>query len=139
MFQFLVTNNVAEYKVIAAGLKMARQLGVRRLTVDNDSQLVIHQVNGSSEFNDSTLTKYLRLVQLIMDFHEVVFLHILRLDNAITYALSKGKIPSNMKTLAKPSLETSPSKIFDHSGEDIRPRIANAHNPNAVGCHHCRS
>ncbi len=41
-----VTNNVAEYNGIIMGLEHAAKLGVKRLLVKGDSQLVIHQITG---------------------------------------------------------------------------------------------
>jgi ribonuclease HI len=40
------TNNVAEYRAVIEGLKLARELGARRITVRLDSELVVKQLNG---------------------------------------------------------------------------------------------
>ena len=40
-FHFLVSNNVAEYKALVNGLRIAIELGIRCLDVRDDSQLVI--------------------------------------------------------------------------------------------------
>ena len=40
------TNNVAEYRALEAGLEMAADLGVERLEVRLDSELLVKQVNG---------------------------------------------------------------------------------------------
>ena len=39
------TNNTAEYKGLLAGLRIAADLGVKKLIVSGDSQLVVRQVN----------------------------------------------------------------------------------------------
>ncbi|CAB9514018.1 Ribonuclease H [Seminavis robusta] len=41
-----VTNNVAEYKSLIAGLECALQLGIRKIRAEGDSQLVARQVTG---------------------------------------------------------------------------------------------
>src|SRR5215813_545965 len=41
-----VTNNVAEYRALIAGLEAAARLGARRLRVVMDSELVIRQMTG---------------------------------------------------------------------------------------------
>ena len=41
---FAASNNVAEYEALVNGLKIAIELGVRRLDVRGDSRLVIDQV-----------------------------------------------------------------------------------------------
>ena len=41
---FLVSNNAAEYKALLHGLRIAISLGIRRLVVRGDSELVVNQV-----------------------------------------------------------------------------------------------
>ena len=41
------TNNVAEYRALLIGLKRARDLGIRKLRVFSDSELLVRQINGS--------------------------------------------------------------------------------------------
>jgi ribonuclease HI len=40
------TNNVAEYQALLLGLKMARNLGVKKIQVFADSELLVRQLNG---------------------------------------------------------------------------------------------
>jgi ribonuclease HI len=40
------TNNVAEYRAVLLGLRLARELGAREVEVVNDSELVARQING---------------------------------------------------------------------------------------------
>ena len=48
VFKYLdiASNNVAEYTALADGLELAREMGVKHIIVEGDSQLVINQVNG---------------------------------------------------------------------------------------------
>lgn len=41
------TNNVAEYRALLLGLKRARELGIKKLRVFSDSELLVRQINGS--------------------------------------------------------------------------------------------
>ena len=41
------TNNVAEYRGLLLGLKMARNLGIKKIRVYSDSELLVRQINGS--------------------------------------------------------------------------------------------
>ena len=43
--QFQATNNMAEYESLIAGLRAAVGLGIRRLLVKGDSQLVVNQIS----------------------------------------------------------------------------------------------
>src|SRR5437764_15472736 len=40
------TNNIAEYTGLIRALEHAKRLGARRLTVNSDSELMVHQMNG---------------------------------------------------------------------------------------------
>ncbi len=40
------TNNVAEYRGLLLGLKLARNLGIKKLRVHSDSELLVRQLNG---------------------------------------------------------------------------------------------
>ena len=54
-----VSNNIAEYKGLIAGLKAAAALGVRRLTVKGDSQLLVNLSNRVCEPKDKHMEAYL--------------------------------------------------------------------------------
>jgi ribonuclease HI len=49
------TNNVAEYKALIAGLKAARAIGARRVSVRGDSMLVVNQMLGAWKINHPNL------------------------------------------------------------------------------------
>jgi ribonuclease HI len=42
--EFLATNNITEYEGLVNGLRLAKELGIRRLLIRGDSQLVPKQV-----------------------------------------------------------------------------------------------
>jgi len=41
------TNNVAEYRALLLGLKRAQDLGIRKIHIYSDSELLVRQINGS--------------------------------------------------------------------------------------------
>jgi ribonuclease HI len=43
---FTTSNNVAEYEALIHGLKMAKEIGIRRILCFGDSDLMVHQVSG---------------------------------------------------------------------------------------------
>ena len=55
---FLVSNNVAEYEALVNGLCIAIELGIRRLDVRGDSQLVIDQVMKESSCHNAKIAAY---------------------------------------------------------------------------------
>ncbi|XP_022842145.1 uncharacterized protein LOC111365871 [Olea europaea var. sylvestris] len=44
-FGFKTTNNVAEYEALIVGLRLVKEMQVKRLLISSDSQLVVNQVN----------------------------------------------------------------------------------------------
>jgi len=60
---FAASNNIAEYEALVNGLKIAIELGVRRLDVRGDSQLVIDQVMKTSSCHDPKMEAYCKEVR----------------------------------------------------------------------------
>jgi ribonuclease HI len=52
------TNNVAEYEVLVNGLHITAELGVQRLYIHGDSELIVNQVMGESNYHDSHMAAY---------------------------------------------------------------------------------
>lgn len=76
------TNNQAEYEALLAGLKKARQLGARAVTVRSDSQLLVRQFLGEYRVKDPKL-KLLHgeARRLAAGFQRFVIEHIRREEN----------------------------------------------------------
>nr|XP_025673928.1 uncharacterized protein LOC112773098 [Arachis hypogaea] len=89
-FEFPVSNNQAEYEVLIGGLALAKEVGVTRLEICSNSQVVTSQVNGSYQARDSLLQKYLEKVKdLSQKFEEVTIHHVPRERNTRADLLSK--------------------------------------------------
>ena len=58
-FSFPATNNKAEYEALLVGLRIAKELGVLKLKICTDSQLVAGQVKGDFEVWEENMRKYL--------------------------------------------------------------------------------
>lgn len=107
IFQFLVTNNVAEYEVLVAGLKMAIKAGLRWLVMHSNSQLVMTKVTGQLQCKDLTLSQYLKLVQnLQQQFGNLEINKISRDQNTRADKLSKERLQSVIERLANPSISS---------------------------------
>ena len=88
--KFPTTNNEAEYKGILTGLRPGRALGIKHLLVQNDSKLVIGQINGDYEAKEERMQKYLKLVKhLIQEFEGVEFEQVPRSQNTAADEISK--------------------------------------------------
>jgi ribonuclease HI len=76
---FRATNNVAKYKALVNSLCIAVELGVQRLYIHGDSELVVNQVMGESNCHDSHMAAYRQVVRkLEVKFDSFKLHHILR-------------------------------------------------------------
>ena len=64
---FLSSNNVAEYEALINGLQIAIELGIRRLDIRGDSQLVVNQVMKESSCHDAKMATYCQEVRWLED------------------------------------------------------------------------
>jgi ribonuclease HI len=87
---FHASNNVAEYGALVHGLKMAKQIGIRRILCFGDSDLVVHQVSGDWDAKDANMASYRFYVQQLSGFFEgCEFYHVPRANNDEADRLSK--------------------------------------------------
>jgi ribonuclease HI len=87
---FPASNNVAEYEALVNGLRIAIELGVRRLDARGDSQLVIDQVMKNSHCRDLKMEVYCDEVRRLEDkFYGLELNHITRRYNEIADELAK--------------------------------------------------
>jgi len=83
-----VTNNVAEYSGLLAGLDAAGRLGVRSLKVFMDSELVVRQMTGEYRVKNAGLKPlYEQARTRVARFTSVAFVAVPREDNARADAL----------------------------------------------------
>ncbi|XP_066163856.1 uncharacterized protein [Oryza sativa Japonica Group] len=79
---FRATNNTAEYEGLLAGIRAAAVLGVKRLIVKGDSELVANQVHKDYKCSSPELSKYLAEVRkLEKRFDGIEVRHVYRNDN----------------------------------------------------------
>jgi ribonuclease HI len=87
---FPASNNVAEYEDLVNGLRIAVELGVRRLDARGDSQLVIDQVMKNSHCRDQKMEAYCDEVRRLEDkFHRLELNHVARQYNETADELAK--------------------------------------------------
>ncbi|XP_071685255.1 uncharacterized protein [Lolium perenne] len=55
---FRASNNVAEYEALVHGLKVAKEVGVRRIICYGDSDLVVLQCSGDWDAKDANMASY---------------------------------------------------------------------------------
>jgi len=65
-FQFLTSNNQAEYEACLAGIRMANEMSATTIIICSDSQLVVFQIKGDYQAKELVLQKYLSKVKEIL-------------------------------------------------------------------------
>ena len=96
------TNNVAEYTALVRALARAAELGLRRLAVYSDSELMVKQMNGEYSVKNADLRElYSQGQALARRFDSVTFTHVRRAENRradqLCNAALDGKPPPGPK------------------------------------------
>ena len=137
---FPASNNVAEYEALVNGLRIAIELGVRRLDARGDSQLVIDQVMKNSHCRDPKMEAYCDEVRRLEDkFYGLELNQIARRYNETADELAK--IASGRTTVPRTSsLETyiNPRSRLTTRPSPRRPRPSPRH-PRPPRVRHCAS
>ncbi|XP_020208303.1 uncharacterized protein LOC109793254 [Cajanus cajan] len=81
-FGFRASNNQAEYEALIAGMKLASEMGVKKIICWTDSKIMAEQVNDNFQVKDSYLLRYYHLFQQLKEhFNEVQIRHTLYNNN----------------------------------------------------------
>ena len=84
----IATNNVAEYRAVIEGVRLASTFGTDAIEVRADSQLVIKQLKGEYRIKDLNLQKLAREARdLLSRFSTVELIHVRREFNQDADAL----------------------------------------------------
>ncbi len=76
------TNNEAEYRGLILGLRLAGDLGARRVTIRMDSELVVRQMKGEYKIRNSRLGKLAEEARKAASFFDRVgYEHVSREQN----------------------------------------------------------
>ncbi len=88
VFLGIATNNVAEWNGLCAGLEAAAELGITRLAVRMDSELVVKQIKGIYRVKHPALQPFFaRAKALLRKFEYVDIQHVPRKQNAAADAV----------------------------------------------------
>jgi len=98
-----MTNNVAEYSALKHAAEWVSQRGGDdEIVIKGDSQLVIHQMNGTWQIKSATSKKFVPEIRRLMEGRKPRFVWIPREQNAeadqlsnVAYSQSGGKSPDS--------------------------------------------
>ncbi|KAL5571238.1 hypothetical protein UlMin_020835 [Ulmus minor] len=89
-FKFKATNNQAEYEALLSGLRLAKEVSARHLTIYSDSQLVVSQVNSEFQAKGEKMASYLEKAKEAMNqFDTVTIIQVPRTENTNADALAR--------------------------------------------------
>jgi ribonuclease HI len=96
-----MTNNVAEYSALKHAAEWVSQRGGDdEIVIKGDSQLVIHQMNGTWQIKSATSKKFVPEIQRMLEGRKTRFVWIPREQNAeadqlsnVAYSQSGGELP----------------------------------------------
>jgi len=87
---FWAYNNATEYEAALHGLRIAVELGVKRLMVYGDSTLTINQFNKDWSYTNEKMGAYYTAIRKLKDkFYGIEYHHVVRADNQAVDELSK--------------------------------------------------
>ena len=98
-----MTNNVAEYSALKRAAEwVSRNGGDDEIVIKSDSQLVIHQMNGTWQIKSETSKKFVPEIRRLLEGRKTRFIWIPREQNAeadllsnVAYSQSGGKRPDS--------------------------------------------
>ena len=114
------TNNVAEYTALTKALEKAKHLGLRRLRILSDSELLVKQMNGEYRVkNDDLRWLFNEAKGLINEFTSVTLTHVRReenkradeLCNEVLDAQKPKKQPAEKGQLKKPAAVVGDGRV----------------------------
>ncbi|XP_074323982.1 uncharacterized protein LOC141660900 [Apium graveolens] len=131
-FAFKATNNQAEYEAIIFGLRLKKSLGIMKLIIYSDSQIVVNQTSGEYIAKDSKLAQYQATIRDILETIPDITIHqINREENSKADELSKlvqniSDLTSSVyfEELEAPSTERSKVLCIGSSDNWMTPYIA---------------
>jgi ribonuclease HI/transposase InsO family protein len=136
---FPASNNVAEYEALVNRLRIAIELGVRRLDARGDSQLVIDQVMKNSHCRDPKMEAYCDEVRRLEDkFDGLELNHIARRYNETADELAKiasgqTMVPPDVfsRDLHQPSVKTDDTPEPEKASAQPEAPLAQSEVPSA--------
>jgi len=89
----VATNNIAEYSALLKGLKKARSLGIKKIKIFLDSELVVRQINGQYKVkNKNLLPLWVQATNTLNEFDEYKVSHVPREMNSEADLLAREAV-----------------------------------------------
>ena len=87
---YIDSSNAAEYEALLHGLRMATSMGIQRLEMRGDSNLVVFQINGDFDAKDPKMAAYRNaILKISARFEGLEFHHVARESNQAADVLAR--------------------------------------------------
>jgi ribonuclease HI len=104
------TNNVAEYTALVEGLELAAELGVKKLAVFSDSELMVKQMRGEYRVKSEDLQElYAEAKRLAAVFDEFKITHVRREQNKRADEIGNEALDGKPRRKGQPPVSASPT------------------------------
>jgi ribonuclease HI len=115
----VATNNQAEYTAAIEGLRLARELGARRVTLRSDSRLLVEQLSGRFRVKNPTLQRlHRRAREEASGFERVRFEHVPRERNVEADRLANRGVDEWLEAGGAVSPPAGPHpRLWEEGGE----------------------
>jgi ribonuclease HI len=123
---FPASNNTAKYEACFHGLRIAVDLGIKRLYVHDDSALVINQLNKDWDTTSEKMDAYCKEIRKLEGkFYGIEYSHVVRDKNQAVDALSKlgssrAQVPHVVfvQDLLKPSIKQEGDPVVEKPSDE---------------------
>ncbi len=89
----IATNNIAEYSALIKGLETARSMGIRKIKIFLDSELLVRQMNGIYRVrNDKLIPLFHRARDILKAFESYTITHVRREKNKEADSLARQAV-----------------------------------------------
>jgi ribonuclease HI len=123
------TNNVAEYTALVEGLTLATELGVKKLAIFSDSELMVKQMNGHYQVkNPDLLDLYREAKRLASGFEKMTITHVRREQNARADAIGNDALDGKVRKRGSSAPQLDESKVH-HTGKAHSHAASSHHEP----------
>ncbi len=111
------TNNVAEYTALVQGLELANELGVKKLVVFSDSELMVKQMNGEYKVkHPDMIPLYQEAKQLLAAFEKFTITHVRREQNKRADEIGNDALDGKPRKRGQPPREPDESSRSASAG-----------------------
>ncbi|XP_012844344.1 PREDICTED: uncharacterized protein LOC105964364 [Erythranthe guttata] len=120
-FEFIASNNVAEYEALIAGIRLVLVAGARKLLIQSNSQLVVNQVLGTYEAKEDYMAKYLALTHnLVRVVPRSSNIHADKLARLGSSMASIGSRKATLLTSPQPEIASTNEVHYNEEDEPCR-------------------